>query len=861
LSVLNATTTTTTKKKKKNQAELQKNRERDLRVLEVYKKEMKRMFDAATAVCSSEDAASKMRRKYDDAQEAVFSASQDEGRVGAPSPPPQSVSPAVAAIATPLKPLKSSMEKVSLAEAKPKKLSGKNKKEKHVHDQNIRLINMSSNARLLMTPQEFCDPRKNYARLYMNGDMPEIEHVLLPDPRKQDKGSKLVSKGANTLRKSATSGLMVPTLPPAQEVFAADDEEDDEEEEEEGRDDKVASKPNAAPKTPASTEGQKVLRRFESVGSALSTPSASAAVSTVTGPPSPVSTDALNSPDGFSQLSARKARTRGLLALRRPRTDSLVEMYEEGYEARLETMLLALKSKSGARDQHIVSELLSTEEDYLHDLGVILSIFGKLLKPVLSEEDFKTVFSNLEHIRSVHILLLADLKSESFKQVGEQDWGVPFIKHATKLRAVYDVYTSGQADGRKVRSALERDAKVMEVLAGIAEKPEVRNLDLKSYLIKPVQRICKYPLLLRELQKSQTDPKSSESPISIRLEVARLAMAEILESTNDQMIISEGRLTTLKLEEELNAVFVDEKVQLALPLRQFVCSDTMMIGTRSNRKRKKPVRLRLTLFSDVLLLLAPLEGEADVFYLKQVFPLSSLVVTNVADGALSDLADVNDVWEFRLRDGEDRFFVCSPSPAVKDKWLIAIAVGAAFQEKADQSKLGSPTSPVVAVADSPSAPTGNASPSGEPVIRALQDVSTPDEVVQWLRADPERKRAQELAKKGIDKLAPGDRKQWESLHEKARSQKRETLRLAMMEAEDPAKEQPRMGQRSATASPAQPIPSSSPRRGVAVPTAAPRNGTPGRSSTQIQHQQPAIASSAGDEEEFIVFSTAVSPRK
>jgi hypothetical protein len=83
------------------------------------------------------------------------------------------------------------------------------------------------------------------------------------------------------------------------------------------------------------------------------------------------------------------------------------------------------QSKSGGRNQHIVTELLATEEDYLHDLGVILSVYGTALKvgvlllffliskAVVAEEDFRRVFSNLEHVHAVHIQLLADLKGEA----------------------------------------------------------------------------------------------------------------------------------------------------------------------------------------------------------------------------------------------------------------------------------------------------------------------------------------------------------------------------------------------------------------------------------------------------------------
>jgi hypothetical protein len=146
----------------------------------------------------------------------------------------------------------------------------------------------------------------------------------------------------------------------------------------------------------------------------------------------------------------------------------------------------------------------------------------------------------------------------------------------------------------------------------------------------------------------------------------------------------------------------------------------------------------------------------------------------VGDGALAEMPEVTDVWEFAVRDVEERFFVCAPSAALKEKWLIAMSVGASFQERAAASVFCTMCGGVSD--DRHVCKKGQT--ATEPVITVLQDVTTPDEVFQWLRADPERKKAQELAKKGpIERLAPSDRKQWESLQEKARSEKRETLRV------------------------------------------------------------------------------------
>ena len=448
--------------------------QRDARTLDAYKRETKKLFDAAVSLAAGDEAATRLRRKYEDAQEAVFAASHDDEGAAAGAKP--GLWRLASNVAPPHR-----VSSAAIEPPKPQKMSGKVKKLRQNHEACVKLVNATLNARLSAVPIEFCDPRKNYQRLYMTGDATDVEHVMTAEQRKKEKAVSSPrlgrpGKGAATLRGEMGKAAVA--------AGAAEEEADHDEEEEEEEPRASASQPQSSsssmrepPKSVeavASPVAAPPLRRFASMQGGLShSEDDMLGVAGATGL-------APGAADAFSQLQARKARTRGALAMRRPRTNSLVEMYEEGYEARLETMLRALKSKSGGRNQHIVTELLATEEDYLHDLGVILSVYGKALKAVVSEEDFKRVFSNLEHVHAVHIQLLADLKSESFRPQEDQDWGAPFIKHATKLRAVYDVYTSGQAEGRKARAAMEQANKeAAEVLAQLLEKPEVRNLDLK----------------------------------------------------------------------------------------------------------------------------------------------------------------------------------------------------------------------------------------------------------------------------------------------------------------------------------------------------------------------------------------------
>ena len=140
----------------------------------------------------------------------------------------------------------------------------------------------------------------------------------------------------------------------------------------------------------------------------------------------------------------------------------------------------------------VLAELIKTEEAYLEDLMVLNSV---ILKPMFSSDDFS--FGDAESIENmieISRVLILRLKSPvKFKAVILSDFVVlaitPYSHFASK--------TFGEISRVMLRNSKQFAAFRRKVEAD----HRLKGLPLESSLIKPIQRICRYPLLLVELRK------------------------------------------------------------------------------------------------------------------------------------------------------------------------------------------------------------------------------------------------------------------------------------------------------------------------------------------------------------------------
>ncbi|KAL1456436.1 hypothetical protein WDU94_001167 [Cyamophila willieti] len=190
------------------------------------------------------------------------------------------------------------------------------------------------------------------------------------------------------------------------------------------------------------------------------------------------------------------------------------------------------------RRGHIIQELVDTERDYVRDLAMVVEgYFGEMRDPncsIMVPEDLKggkhkMVFGNIENIYEWH----RDIFLKAIERCLEhpEEIGPLFKKYDRKL-SMYVVYCQNKPVSEFIVSE-HIDTYFEEIRMKLGHK-----LQLNDLLIKPVQRIMKYQLLLKDLYKYTERAKLTAHLDSLKQ--AMQVMHEVPKNANDMMDV--GRL-------------------------------------------------------------------------------------------------------------------------------------------------------------------------------------------------------------------------------------------------------------------------------------------------------------------------------
>lgn len=167
-------------------------------------------------------------------------------------------------------------------------------------------------------------------------------------------------------------------------------------------------------------------------------------------------------------------------------------------------------SQEERKRQEAIFEVISSEHSYLHSLEVLIRMFKD--SPELSEAMTKTehhhLFSNIRDVCEASKKFFKELEERHQQNIVIDDISDIVYRHAQSNFDPYITYCSNEVyQQRTLQRLVSKNPAFKEVLTRIEGHPDCRNLPMISFLILPMQRITRLPLLMDTI--CQKTPKDS----------------------------------------------------------------------------------------------------------------------------------------------------------------------------------------------------------------------------------------------------------------------------------------------------------------------------------------------------------------
>jgi len=167
--------------------------------------------------------------------------------------------------------------------------------------------------------------------------------------------------------------------------------------------------------------------------------------------------------------------------------------------------------------------------------------------------------------------------------------------------------------------------------------PKCRGLTLFSFLIKPVQRICKYPLFLKDLVK-HIPPIS---PVHKTFSEALNKIEDVVDYVNERKRESESRQKIY----DIQLAIEDLDEPLVEPRRKFQKEADVVLPNKEDSK-KPGVDGKVFLFNDIIVFVAKVKGKKFPYSFRGKIPFSE--TTKVVVGVDScEISDDKGMYHFK----------------------------------------------------------------------------------------------------------------------------------------------------------------------------------------------------------------------
>ncbi|KAF9112034.1 hypothetical protein BGX27_004053 [Mortierella sp. AM989] len=174
----------------------------------------------------------------------------------------------------------------------------------------------------------------------------------------------------------------------------------------------------------------------------------------------------------------------------------------------------AKEVKRFVKRSHALSELETTEESYVNDLDILLNVYLRVLesKPWFPQIIHAKMCRCVNGLLTLHRNFHSRIEASTAGNYGQERYSslkvykgladsVKILSHDNYLYSTFcelrmrTVNEINRSAGQATMALLQRESRELMSQQG---RPSTRS-DLKDFLIKPIQRVCRYPLLLKEI--------------------------------------------------------------------------------------------------------------------------------------------------------------------------------------------------------------------------------------------------------------------------------------------------------------------------------------------------------------------------
>ncbi|XP_073424420.1 intersectin-2 isoform X3 [Dendrobates tinctorius] len=318
--------------------------------------------------------------------------------------------------------------------------------------------------------------------------------------------------------------------------------------------------------------------------------------------------------------------------------------------------------------QGYIHELIQTEERYMDDLQLVIEVFQKPMAEsgVLNEAEMAMIFVNWKELIMSNTKLLKALRVR--KKTGGEKMPVEMIGDilVTELSHMqaYIRFCSCQLNGAALlQSKTDEGPEFKDFLKRLATDPRCKGMPLSSFLLKPMQRITRYPLILKNILENTPEHHRDHSHLREALERSEELCSQVNEGVREKensdklewiqahvqcdglteqitfnsltnclgprKILHSGKLYKTKSNKELYGFLFNDFLLLTYMVKQFVSSGSdRLFSPRTNAQYKM---YKMPIFLNEVLVKLPSDPSSDepVFHISHIDRVYTLRTDNI----------------------------------------------------------------------------------------------------------------------------------------------------------------------------------------------------------------------------------------